>query len=571
MSAPPSAPPPRQSRLIAVAVIAVVASIGMLLAYDSLDESPRLWFLGRMLYWLMPLVLLMAVAAALWRLPPRQWSRAWLARQWPLLLVALGVTVACAALIPAEMRVQWDETNLLSTSRSMHDVRAAFVATQAAPQQGAPQVLEYMVDKRPPLFAFLVSLLHDLTGFRVDNAFACNLVALFGLLAMVGTAVRDRFDQRTGAAAVMLLASVPLAIASARSAGFELLAATLLTATLLATLDFTRAPSTTRLVWLMTIGLLFSYTRYESAAVFSLLLSYTLWVTRGQWAWPPVATLLSLFAAFATPVALQYLHATDRDFYSESAQNSLISVSHAIDHLPGLLRELFDPSLNAAFPGVLSWLTATATMVLLFRRQWTRAHGIVALPVLTATAIALLWFYGDATEPSAQRLYLPIALLAALGPVLWRQIAARAVPAWALLTLAVLLFGWRLHELRDGRAFPRLQAASGAIAVDSVLPQLLPHRRDSLIICTIAQYLVMQGYGAVSADGFERHRASLRHLRQSGEIRDVFFLETPIDPYQAQRFGSVREMLQRTRHELHVFEDGDVPIAVYRMTGGWPF
>ena len=145
------------------------------------------------------------------------------------------------------------------------------------------------------------------------------------------------------------------------------------------------------------------------------------------------------------------------------------------------------------------------------------------------------------------------------------------MPAWALLTLAVLLFGWRLHELRDGRAFPRLQAASVAIAVDSVLPQLLPHRRDSLIICTIAQYLVMQGYGAVSADGFERHRASLRHLRQSGEIRDVFFLETPIDPYQAQRFGSVREMLQRTRHELHVFEDGDVPIAVYRMTGGWPF
>ena len=563
--------PLRQTRLVAMTLIAGVACVTMAWIYASLEESARLWFLGRLLYAWVPLILLLGLGVGWLRLPPRQWSRQWFARQSPMLLIALVVTAMCALWVPAEMRVQWDETNLLSTSRSMQDVRAAFVGTQAVPYQGSVQVIEYMVDKRPPLFPFLVSLLHDLTGFRIQNAFACNLIVLFGLLAMVGTAVRDRFDKVSGSAAILLIASVPLVVACARSAGFELLSATLLTVCVLATLDYLRSPSTERQLWLMASGLWFSYTRYESAAVFLVLLSYALWRTRGQWKWSTMITCLGLFAALLTPLVLQYFHATQRDFYSESDQGALVSIAHAVEHLPGLLGELFDPSPDATFAGILTWLGAIAALVLLLQRRVTATHVVIALPCLCATAISLLWFYGDATEPSAWRLYLPIVLLAALGGLLWRQILQRPATSWSLLALATLLFGWHLHELREGRAFPRLKAASVAEAVDSVLPALQPHQGDSLVLSTIAQYLVMQGYAAISANGFERHRDRLVQLHRSGDIRDVFFVETPLDPFQAQRFGSVREILQSAPIKMHHFEDGEVPIAVYRMTGPWPF
>ena len=562
--------PIRQTHLVAMALIAAAASLAMVWVYNSLDDSPRLWFLGHLLYAWVPLVLLLALGAGMIRLPPRQWSRQWFARQSPMLLVVLLVTAACALWVPAEMRVQWDETNLLSTSSSMQDVRAAFVATQAAPHQGSVQAFEYMVDKRPPLFPFLVSLLHDLTGFRIQNAFACNLIVLFGLLAMVGIAVRERFDKATGSAAILLMSSVPLLVACTRSAGFELLSAALLTACVAAALDFTRHPSTPRLLWLMGAGLVFSFTRYESATVFLALLSYTLWLTKGQWAWPNVIACLTLFAALLTPIVLQYLHATQRDFYSESDPGALVSVSHAVEHLPGLLGELFDPSLAAAFPGILTWLSAIATLILLIQRRVTTTHVVIVLPVLCTTAISLLWFYGDATEPSAQRLYLPIVLLAALGGLLWRQVAQSPAITWSVLALATLLFGWHLHELREGRAFGRLKAASVADAVDSILAKLQPHQDDSLIISTVAQYLVMQGYGAISANGFERHRDRLEQLRRSGDIRDVFFLYTPVHNSQAKRFGSTLEMMQRTSAQLHCSEDGNMPIKVFRLTGDWP-
>lgn len=551
-----------------IAAAAALALTALLFAVRAaLDGGARLWFTGRLLHWWMPVVLLLAAAPGARCLRQAGWRPVpWLRGHAPVLLAALCVTLLCALRVDAALRVQFDETNLLSTSRNMHEVRAAFVTTQAVPYEGAPQPVEFMVDKRPPLFPFLVSLLHDLTGFRIANAFALNLGVLFLLLATIGTAVQRRAGALHGAAAVLLLASVPLVLAGARSAGFELLALLLGTWVVLAALAFARAPSPPHHLWLLAALLLFAHARYESLAVGAVALGVALWRARSSL--PPRRALpqLLLLAPLLVPLAFLFLHATDPDFYPEADERAVLGLHHALAHLPGLLATFFDPGPASPFAGPLAWLALLVLAATLVRRRWSLAHTQVALPVLAATAIALAWFYGDAREPSAWRLYLPAVALAAVLPA---TCPLRPAAGAALLLGSALWFGFRLEAVRTGRAFPELKAAQVAACIDAALARLAGQRGETLVVTTAAQYAILRGFAALTPDGLARHAAVVDDLRRRGGVAAVWILETPIEAAMAGRFGSVRALVERTRVESQLVDDGTAQVALHRVVSGF--
>src|ERR1022692_23562 len=91
------------------------------LSVFKFDDGVKLWFLGRVLYWLMP-ILLVALAALCGLKLSRSgicW-RPFLRRHFPGIAIALGLAVCCMSMLPPRMRVQFDETNLVMTSEIMH-------------------------------------------------------------------------------------------------------------------------------------------------------------------------------------------------------------------------------------------------------------------------------------------------------------------------------------------------------------------------------------------------------------------------------------------------------------------
>ena len=122
----------------------------------------------------------------------------------------VALTVLVFVVVPPQMRVQFDETCLVGTSQNMHLQRLAVMTTGAVPSAGEVVLIENMVDKRPTLFAFLVSFVHDLTGYRLENAFFVNgaLLAL-GLFVMFA-ATRAPLALLAGLSAPPLVLSVPL-------------------------------------------------------------------------------------------------------------------------------------------------------------------------------------------------------------------------------------------------------------------------------------------------------------------------------------------------------------------------
>jgi hypothetical protein len=553
-------------RLVILGALALVPSIVAVLLFANAASGPRQELLARLLYWSMPL--LVGIAAATWIRRLRHRDATTAPSRLPRRGLALGIAFAVAlttalfVAMPPRMRVQFDETSLVGTSQNMHEQRMAVMTTGAVPWNGSVVRLENTVDKRPPLFAFVTSLGHDVCGQSPANAFAVNAVTLAIVLLLVFVAAWQRLGLLAATAAPLLLLAVPLTGVTATSAGFELLAATLLLAAMLAAVDFVSTPTAVRWSSLIGLTLLLAASRYESLLAAALLAVTAAWLARGRWRcdrfgmWLTAATPTLL-----APLLLLFVHSRDPNFYPEAGGGELLAWSHLAAHTPPFVTMAF-ADWRGALPGALSLVAAIAWLVRITTRRGTRTDLLVVVPVLALTTLALAWFFGDIADPMALRLFLPFCWLAALSPLL--LVRGRRT-ALALLLGAASLFAFRLHDLRTGRAFPSLPSAELTAELDRLVPSLAADARTTLWVGMPAQHLIVNGHAALCAKSFAARAGEVQQLVARGDIRTIYLLTTPLDAAFAPAFGDPRELLRAQRHEVVVAGKAPLPITVYRL------
>jgi len=552
------------SRLL-LAVLGLLPPGVLVAVRATLDTPGRVFFEAKLLYFTMPVVVGLAAMAAVWRWRAVPRSQRSAAHLWPGAVAAVVLTTIVFALVPPRMRVQFDETSLVSVSQNMHLQRAALLATGAVPFEGGIVPIENMMDKRPPLFAFLVSLLHDVSGYRIENAFAVNAGLLATALLLVFAAARRHLPLIGALAAPFLLLAVPLTTLVATSAGFELLAAVLFTLVLLSALDFVRQPDTVRFVGFLASGVLFAESRYESLPALGLIAVIVAWSVRRRFR-PDRRALVALAAcpALVTPLVFLLLHSRNPNFYPEAGGQDLVSLQHGLEHAGPFLFAWFWPLFDNALPGVLSVVAVFAYGTWLRRGRAGVADAIVVVPVLGVTIAVLCWFFSDVREPMALRLFLPLAWLTAQAPLLLPALFGRRVAA-TLLAAAVVLCGVQLHAVHRGARFPRLYVAQLMDAIDAMLREV-PHDSRTLWVGMPAQYLIVKGNAALTAQSFMARGPDLEDLFRRGRLKTVYVIETPIDATHAPAVGDVSAILaMASGAEVVSRSAGATPIVVHRL------
>ena len=215
----------------------------------------------------------------------------------PLLFIS-AVSVVLFALQPTGYKIIMDEPVLSATALRMHEYKEVMTTARAHDLQGVFTQLDGYVDKRPYFYPFLVSLLHDFTGYRSSNTFLLNALltpVFLGLLFICGRWAWPRYG---GYCAVMLFATVPLLAMNVNGGGFELLNLVMILAAVVAAKSYVEAPSLRRVDTLILVGLLLAQTRYESVL-------YVLAVAAvGLVGWFKVRTLLISTVTIVAPLLL---------------------------------------------------------------------------------------------------------------------------------------------------------------------------------------------------------------------------------------------------------------------------
>ncbi|GHB97216.1 glycosyltransferase family 39 protein [Cerasicoccus arenae] len=353
-------------------------------------------------------------------------------------------------------KVIMDEINLLGTSMYLHLDKQAMSILRGYELNGVFLPLDGFVDKRPLFYPFLVSLIHDFTGYRPENAFALNLtlipVALI-LSYVLGVLVSNA---RGGLLAMLLLACFPMFNQCCHGGGFEALNVVMILVVFLASCLYLREPSPGLLSVLCLSAVILANVRYESVLF---ILPVALVIMTG---WYRSRGVIFSRGFFLTPILLVPVPMLYRVFEIDPENTWQLGSKEAaspfsLEFLPRNLGQcvsmFFDTGHEqpvSVFLSTFGLIGMILFLVLLLRKAREKspikaeylALAFTSLGVLMLLGLLLLYFW-DFDDNMTRRLALPIVVLmifpgvASLGSL---KRAAKIFPwVFALTCLALIV------------------------------------------------------------------------------------------------------------------------------------
>ncbi|MFI5336528.1 MAG: glycosyltransferase family 39 protein [Opitutales bacterium] len=392
-------------------------------------------------------------------------------RQGGLVAAAIGLgTLAAVTAEPFRCKILYDEFVLQSTAFNMHFFRDVATMVRGYDIQGVFLSTDNYLDKRPYFYPFLVSLVHDLTGYRPLNAFLVNAALMPVSLALAFAYGRRLAHWAGGLLAVLLLATLPLLGQNATGSGMELLnVVMILTALLLAT-EYLRAPGEEILAALLFSLVLLAQARYESAlyvapAGLVMLLG---WWRAGRIILPWSACAVPLLLV---PVALQNKVLSNSPILWELTEeaHARFSLEFLPKNLQGCANFLFNTSWQQAnslfltLTGLAALAWSAWRLLLLLRNRPVAALRTAApaslvllcfgLATLGNVLLVFCYYWSNFDDPMAARFALPLYLLLACVTVLLAAALDRRLPATRTLLVLAAIYGAGVATTRYANHF----------------------------------------------------------------------------------------------------------------------
>ncbi|MDB6115600.1 MAG: hypothetical protein JWQ62_2545 [Lacunisphaera sp.] len=384
-----------------------------------------------------------------WRAKPR----------WPLLLIA-GCGVVLLVHEAFGFKILMDEVMLLGTSMSMHIDKTPLVPMRGNDLQGAFQLLAGQLDKRPLFQPFLVSVLHDLTGYRPENVFVLNTVLTFVLLGLSYVTGFRIGGRGAGVLAVLLLTSLPLLAQNATGGGFELLNLVMILSTLLLGMRYVGRRDADSLQAFGLSGILLAQTRYESVLYLLPVGLTVLWVWWNERR-PTLNWVVVILPLLLLPYALHNkvfsLRESSWEMASQPGYERPFALSYLPDNIVHDLNFFFNPTgehsnslvLSALGFLALPFFVLWAIKTLLNLRAVSPQRAALAIFCVGFAAHALLllcYFWGRFDDPVIRRLSLPFNLTLVIATITVATEFNWHGRIWRLLSVVVIA-GLFAHSL----------------------------------------------------------------------------------------------------------------------------
>lgn len=430
----------------------ITSVISVYVGFYFLDTESAIRFVKHFGYWLI-LISFLGLIYYLYKLGALHWQRrACFHRRYIYAAVYIALwSFLLLASSESRFKILMDEVVLAGTAMHMHDTKQAMTVSRGLQVNGSFNNLGGFVDKRPFFYPFLVSVLHDWTGYRISQPMVLNalLVPVFlGLLFYTGQLMWRKYG---GYVAVALFATVPLLAMNANSGGFDFLNLVMLLGTALTAYHFLEYPDASRMNLLIFLGVLLAQTRYESAlyvvAIASVFLFYWLQVKciRLTWVCALAPFLLVGYAAQRIVVngydSLWELRpGTDAPF---ALSNLSPNLGHAADFFFAI--DKYQP--NSLLLSLV-FVCALVGCLILFMSQRERftlnsgAKVFIAFAAVTTVNFFILmtYYWGQLDDIVATRIVLPFLLLQVCVVVFVGSVFKNSKRAGLLLILACSLY-----------------------------------------------------------------------------------------------------------------------------------
>lgn len=468
-------------------------------------------------------------------------SRAALLGSWIRRPGIAGLAIAAGVLFAVwsdsfKHKILYDEFVIQGTAYTMHMTKQVSTILRAYNIQGTWLPIDFFLDKRPYFLPFLVSLVHDFTGYRIANLFILNVALSGALLALLYWFARELAGRGPAILAVALMATMPLFGQNATGAGMDLHNLTMIALVACLAALYLRAPSDDRLCLLVLGSVLLTDSRYESG-IFVLPAAFVVaagWVRAGRviLPWPVViAPLLFIPCAWH----LRVLAATPLFWQLQEGQTSAFGLANIANNLRGDFSYLFNFGSELTNSWYLTILGFGGLGWFLWRAWgWLRRRPRAELPAAVVVAVAfgagiaghfavlLFYWWARFDDLMASRFSLPLYLMfAVLAAALVRGLQDRRVPALRIAALG--LGAWLLTGGLPAMARRLYTDQNLAMQEIEWEHQIIESRPGPVLMVSnksTIPFILWQIEAVISAVGAQRGEQIRYHMGQ-GTFKDV--------------------------------------------------
>lgn len=408
-------------------------------------------------------------------------------------LILISAVILCTS-VPFELRVLADESNLISTSRSLFDHKEFQNSISGKYYYDNYHSTHTALPIRPPLFAFLLSVVHSILGYAPENAGWLNLGCWIGLVYILYYNVR-KDTSNTALCIIPIMLSIPILSLCARSGGFDLLSVFLLAVIvhMIRILDETLSDKVLWILW--STLLLFIHTRYENIIILVAVVPYVLYKHRTHMH-RLTELWISLGLFFLLPKWFQMRFASGN---YENEKEALLSFFNLYTHFYSFLKSLFDISSQIPYNNVLNIIGLLGLIVIIRDIHTKRLTVRAAFEVFTLTlfsCVFLAHFLGDPQNQTSLRFFVMLNIALALMAV-YTLLRFRIPPR--IFVLFSIAMTWIYHpisvrnEYMNALVYPR----EARIVYDMLKPL---RATNTIVLVDMPGAFVVQDVGALSIE-----------------------------------------------------------------------
>jgi hypothetical protein len=520
-----------KSALVGLPVVIGMALLGVTLKRRALMEP---FFVHGTYFALTAMVLFWGAAyAQACKGLDKERLRGWLKDNWRgLVLTALVLLISLVSIEPG-LRVLADETNLLGTSKNFHFNKTADFSTTGKWYYEAYWSLNTTIDRRPTLYPYLVSLIHGVRGYHYSNAFWANALLIPFFVFTAYRLAKSLGGEIFGLLAGALVMAHPISLISARSGGFDLMAATFSLLIVKHLLDYCQAPSANRLALLWMNLVLLAHIRYEGSGflIFAVVVLLAFRMVRFEYL-KTYAFLYAFSPLFLLPRVWQMiLKAND---WEQPLSATLFGRKYVLENLHDYFAVALKPfSFQRPHAGLIIILGGVG-LIFIARALWKLIGerkekpmmlGFAALvTVWTGILAAMLftYFWGKPLHPASARLYLPFNAVVSISAAWFLAWLLRRAPMWLVSSMAGLLFLVYVPAAAEARLINELTLARQAAQIWRFLES--QHTKNIMVVADRPGLYTVMDYGAEDLSIMKQTRQIpfelSRHL-----YRDVYVIQ----------------------------------------------
>jgi 4-amino-4-deoxy-L-arabinose transferase-like glycosyltransferase len=389
------------------------------------------------------------------------------------------------------------------------------------------------MDRRPSLFPFLVSLVHAVRGYSYTNAFHANALLIPLLVLVAYRLAKSLGGEAFGILAGAFVMAHPITMMSARSGGFDVMAAFFALLSVKHFFDYAKEPTANRLALLWLNLCMLAHIRYEGAGflVVSLVILFALRMVKWEQV-KPYRVVYAFTPLFLLPRFWQMI--LKADDAEQPLNASLFGWKYVAENTRdyfGLLLHPFD--FRRPHSALLLGLGLVGCVVVA-RSLWKLAHQrerrvaterFAVFALVWAVMMAVIYFsysWGKPLHPASARLFVPFDALVSLLAAWVVALLCRRAPLWLPSLVAAAVVFLYVSVASEARVINELTLTREAAQIWRYFAQL--HDKNIMVVTDRPGLYTVMDYGAqdlsVAKQGQDLTFELSRHL-----YRDMYVVQ----------------------------------------------